>query len=106
PPPPQPRPLAPATPTPTPSPAAGAAPSPGPSSSPVPCGPTPPSTTYTVKDLGALPSLSSSSSHCIATGVNDAGNVVGACLAPYAGGPPSGSYHAFRTHAGGAVIKP
>ena len=42
----------------------------------------------------------------MATGVNDAGNVIGACLAPYAGGPPSGSYHAFRTHAGGEVIKP
>jgi probable HAF family extracellular repeat protein len=103
----QPRPTATPTPTPTPRPiGAGATPSPGPSSSPSPCAPASTSTTYVVKDLGALPSLSSFPSHCIATGVNDDGHVVGACLGVYAGGPPSGSYHAFRTHAGGEAIKP
>ena len=41
----------------------------------------------------------------MATGVNDDGNVVGACLGKYKGGPTSGSWRAFRTDAGGAVIK-
>ncbi len=95
--------------TPTPTPGAGEPPplpSPGPDATPSACGPAALRTTYSIKDLGELPHpLSSFPSHCIATGVNDAGNVVGACQSKYAGGPASGSWHAFRTDAFD-VIKP
>ena len=93
------------TPTPTASPGGHPPPTPTPHASPSPCASTPMPTKYSVKDLGVLPTTDDSPSHCTATGVNDAGNVVGACTGHHAGGPPSGSWRAFRTDAGGALIK-
>jgi probable HAF family extracellular repeat protein len=89
-------------PTPTPTPA-GPTPSPGPSPSPSPCAPTPPPTTYTVKDLSPLIPLGSPVPTCVATGVNDAGNVVGVCSGFYFDG--SGVWHAFRTDPGEVIKK-
>ena len=90
------------TPTPTPTPP-GPIPSSSPASSPSPspCAPTPTPTTYSVKDLSTL--SESDTAHCIASGVNDAGNVVGACSPSYFG-KSGGAWHAFRTEPG-AVIK-
>jgi probable HAF family extracellular repeat protein len=95
------------TPIQTPTPSSGGRPPPTPTAhaSPSPCASPPPPTKYSVKDLGVLPTIDGGPSHCTATGVNDAGNVVGACLGKYAGGPPSGGWRAFRTDAGGALIK-
>jgi probable HAF family extracellular repeat protein len=102
-----PAPMPTATPTPSPSPADDhPAPSPAPDATPSACGPAATRTTYSIKDLGELPHpLSSFPAQCIATGVNDGGNVVGACQSKYADSPASGSWHAFRTDAFD-VIKP
>ena len=97
--------VAPPTPTPSPGSHPPPTPTPTPAPSPSPCASPPPATTYGVKDLGALPPIDATTPHCTATGVNDAANVVGACTAHYAGGPPSGGWRAFRTDAGGALIK-
>ncbi len=79
---------------------AGSKPGATPSPSPSKCGPAPAHTTYTVKDLSPLPSLTKSPSHCMATGVNEAGNVVGYCMEWFG----EASYRAFRTEPG-EVIK-
>jgi probable HAF family extracellular repeat protein len=95
------------TPNPTPSPGGHPPPTPTPTphASPSPCASPPPPAKYSVKDLGVLPTIDGGTPHCTATGVNDAGNVVGACTGHYAGGSPSGDWRAFRSDAGGAVIK-
>ncbi len=81
--------------------AAPAGPKSGPTPSPSPsaCGPAPAPTTYTVKDLSPPPSMTSSPSHCMATGVNDAGNVVGFCMEWFDGA----GYRAFRTDPGDVI---
>ena len=71
------------------------------SPSPSPCAPTQTPTTYSVKDLLVLPTIDGSPPNCMATGINDAGNVVGVCFGKYTGG----ASRAFRTDAGGAAIK-
>ena len=94
-------------PTPTPSPAGHGSmptPTPSPTTSPSPCAPTPAPAKYSVKDLKVLPTIDGSTPHCLATGVDDAGNVVGACNGKYKGGPIDGGWRAFRTDSGGAVI--
>jgi len=97
-----------ATPQATPSATPGSMPIPAATSSasPSPCGSPPPPTTYSVKDLKTLPTIDGSPSHCVATGINDLGNVSGGCLGKYKGGPSSGGWRAFRTSAAGAVITP
>jgi probable HAF family extracellular repeat protein len=93
-----------ATPPPTPTPSLGAAlptPSPSPSPSPSPCAPTPTPTPYALKNLSTL--SEGDTAHCVATGINDGGNVVGACSPSYFG-KSGGAWHAFRTEPG-AVIK-
>jgi probable HAF family extracellular repeat protein len=73
------------------------------SPSPSPCAPAPTPTTYSVKDLKALPTIEGTPL-CFAAAVNDAGNVVGNCLGKFKGGAPSAGWRAFRTDAGGAAI--
>src|SRR5262249_21832796 len=80
-------------------------PSPSPHASPSPCVSPPPPAKYSVKVLGILPRTDGGTPHCTATGVNDVGNIVGACTGHYTSGPPSGGWRAFRTDAGGAPIK-
>ena len=92
-------------PTPTPSPGGGhppPTPTPTPHASPSPCASPPPSTTYSVKDLSTL--SESDTAHCVATGVNDGGNVVGACSPSYFG-KSGGAWHAFRTEPGAVITK-
>src|SRR6266850_306319 len=94
-----------ATATPTPTPSLGAAhpaPSPSPSPSPSPCAPTPTPTTYTLKNLSTL--SESDTAHCVAAGINDGGNVVGACSPSYFG-KSGGAWHAFRTEPGSVITK-
>ncbi len=79
---------------------AGSKPGPTPSPSPSVCGPAPAPTTYTVKDLSPLPSMTKSPSHCMATGVNDAGNVVGYCMEWFG----DAGYRAFRTDPGEVIM--
>ena len=81
---------------------AGTTPSPGPSPSPSPCAPTPSPTTYSVKNLGPL--SVSDTAGCIATGVNEAGNVIGACNPSYFG-LSGGTWRAFRTEPGAVIDK-
>src|SRR5262249_30794023 len=94
-------------PTPTPRPTAEptpsgamAAPTPTSSPSPSPCAPAPTPTTYSVKDLSALPTIDGYPADCMATALNDAGNVVGVCFGKYTGG----ASRAFRTDAGGTAL--
>ena len=55
----------------------------GKSPSPSTCGPPPPSTTYTVKNLATAGKVASA--HCFASAINDAGEVVGSCEPSYFG---------------------
>jgi uncharacterized membrane protein len=91
-------------PTPTPSPGGHAPPTPTPTPhpGPSPCASPPPSTTYSVKDLSTL--SESDTAHCVATGINDGGNVVGACSPSYFG-KSGGAWHAFRTEPGAVITK-
>lgn len=90
------------TPKPTPS-SAMLLPTPTPSPSPSPCASPPPPTTYSVKNLGPL-SESDYPASCRATGVNDAGNVIGVCSPSYFG-ISGGASHAFRTETGKVIDK-
>gem|GEM_PF-6225281 len=93
------------TPTPTPTPTPhdpSSVSSPASSPSPSPCAPAPTPTTYKVKDLGPL--SVSDTANCMATGVNEAGNVIGVCAPSYFGGS-GGAWHAFRTEPGAVIDK-
>jgi probable HAF family extracellular repeat protein len=96
------------TPTPTASPilpGATPSPTPSPSPSPSPCASPPPPTTYSVMNLGPL-SESDFLNSCRATGVNNAGNVIGVCSPSYFGASgPGGPWHAFRTETGKVIDK-